>query len=170
MLEVLAYFRANGYRAFIVTGGVLEFVRSFAEKAYGIPPEQVLGTSFEAKYSFDNDAALVKGEPKIMLIDDGPGKAIGIDHWIGQVPIASFGNSDGDIAMLETATRSPQSRAGARFAAFVWHTDGVREYAYDRDSSVGRLKEGLVLAPQLGWTLIDMEKDWKVIFPFEFAK
>jgi phosphoglycolate phosphatase-like HAD superfamily hydrolase len=170
MLEALAYFRANGYKTYIVTGGTLEFVRSFAEKAYGVPPEQVIGTSFQARYSFDHDVALVKGEPKILLIDDGPGKAINIDHWIGRVPIASFGNSDGDIAMLETATRSPQSRAGARFAAFVWHTDAVREYAYDRDSSVGRLKEGLDLAPKLGWTMIDMKNDWKVIFPFELAK
>ena len=170
MLEVLAYFRANGYKTFIVSGGTLNFMRSFAEKAYGIPNEQVIGTSFEAKFTFDNNVALVKAEPRIMLLDDGPGKGIGIDHFIGRIPIASFGNSDGDLAMLETATNSPGSKTRKRFAAFVWHTDGVREYAYDRNTHVGRLNEGLDLAPRLGWTLISMKSDWKVIFPFDLAK
>lgn len=167
MLEVLAYFRANGYKTFIVSGGTQDFIRAFAEKAYGIPPEQVVGTSFDAKYSFADNVALTKAVPTLMLLDDGPGKAVGIDHFIGRVPIAAFGNSDGDIAMLQTTTNSPQSKARPRFAAFVWHTDAVREYAYDRDTHVGRLKEGLDLAPKLGWTLIDMKKDWKVIFPYQ---
>ncbi len=167
MLEVLAYFRANGYKTFIVSGGTPEFIRSFAEKAYGIPPEQVIGTSFAAAYSYDNGVALVKSEARVMLIDDGPGKAVGIDHFIGRVPIASFGNSDGDIAMLSTATHSPSSRERKRFGALVWHTDAAREYAYDRDTSVGRLSQGLELAPRLGWTLIDVKSDWKVVFPFE---
>jgi phosphoserine phosphatase len=170
MQEVLAYFRASGYKTFIVTGGSLEFVRSFAEKAYGIPPEQVVGTSFDAKYTFTNGIALTTAEPKVMLIDDGPGKAVGIDHWIGRIPIAAFGNSDGDIAMLQTTTNSPSSKLRKRFSAFVWHTDAVREYAYDRDTTVGRLNVGLNLAPRLGWTLIDMKNDWKVIFPFELSK
>ena len=170
MQEVLAYFRANGYKTFIVSGGTIDFMRSFTEKAYGVPPEQVVGTTFDAKYTFENNVALVKGEPRVMLLDDGPGKAIGIDHSIGRVPIASFGNSDGDVAMLETATNSPASRQRKRFAAFVWHTDAVREYAYDRDTHVGRLSEGLDLAPKLGWTLISMKSDWKVIFPFELPK
>jgi len=167
MLEVLAYFRANGYKTFIVSGGTPEFIRSFAEKAYGIPPEQVIGTSFMASYTFDNNVALVRSDARVMLIDDGPGKAVAIDHYVGRVPIASFGNSDGDIAMLATATNSPASRERTRFAAFVWHTDAAREYAYDRDTSVGRLNQGLDLAPRLGWTLIDMKRDWKVVFPFE---
>jgi phosphoserine phosphatase len=167
MLELLAYFRANGYKTFIVTGGTLDFVRSFAEKAYGVPPEQVIGTSFEAKYAFTNGVASVVAEPKLMLLDDGPGKGVGIDHYIGRVPIAAFGNSDGDLAMLQTTTNSPQSKSRPRLAAFVWHTDAVREYAYDRDTHVGRLDQGLTLAPQLGWLLIDMKKDWKVVFPYE---
>lgn len=167
MLEVLAYFRANGYRTYIVSGGTLDFIRSFADKAYGIPPEQVIGTSFDAKYTFAGDVATVAAEPKLMLLDDGPGKAVGIDHVIGRVPIAAFGNSDGDLAMLQVTTNSPESKSRPRFAAFVWHTDAVREYAYDRNTSVGRLNEGLDLAPRLGWYLIDMRKDWRVIFPYE---
>ncbi len=170
MLEVLAYFRASGYKTFIVTGGSLDFVRSFAEKAYGIPPEQVVGSSFMATYTFANDVALTRSDPRAMLIDDGPGKAIGIDHAIGRIPIAAFGNSDGDLAMLQTTTNSPQSRERKRLAAFVWHTDAVREYAYDRDTHVGRLAAGLDQAPRLGWTLISMKDDWKVVFPHELAK
>ena len=167
MLEVLAYFRANGYKTYIVTGGTLNFVRAFADKAYGIPPEQVVGTSFDAKYAFSNNVAEVTAEPKLMLLDDGPGKAVGIDHVIGRVPIAAFGNSDGDLAMLQTTTNSPTSKQRPRLAAFVWHTDAVREYAYDRDTAVGRLNEGLSLAPNLGWHLINMKSDWKVVYPFE---
>jgi len=170
MLEVLAYLRANGYKTFIVTGGTQDFVRSFAEKAYGVPPEQVVGTSFEAKYAFTNGVATVTAEPRLMLLDDGPGKGIGIDHYIGRVPIAAFGNSDGDLAMLQTTTNSPQSKSRPRLAAIVWHTDAVREYAYDRDTHVGRLDQGLTLAPQLGWFLIDMKKDWKVVFPYELNR
>ncbi|MFO1315552.1 MAG: HAD family hydrolase [Burkholderiales bacterium] len=167
MLELLAHFRANGYKTFIVSGGSLGFIRSFAEKAYGIPPEQVVGTSFQGKYTFVDDVARTTSEPAVMLIDDGPGKAVGIDHAIGRVPIAAFGNSDGDLAMLQTTTNSPQSGQRPRLAAFVWHTDGTREYAYDRDTHVGRLNAGLDLAPRQGWLLIDMKKDWKVIFPYE---
>jgi len=167
MLEVLAFFRANGYKTYIVSGGTIDFMRSFTEKAYGIPPEQVIGTSFDAKYAFSNDVAAVTAEPKLMLLDDGPGKGIGIDHFIGRVPIAAFGNSDGDLAMLQTTTNSPTSKQRPRLAAFVWHTDAVREYAYDRNTSVGRLNEGLDLAPKLGWHLINMKNDWKVIFPYE---
>ena len=167
MLEVLAYLRANGYKTYIVSGGTIDFIRAFAERAYGIPPEQVIGTNFEAIYSFDNDVARLAIGPKVALLDDGPGKAVGIDRMIGRVPILAFGNSDGDLAMLETTTNSPQSKARPRLAAFVWHTDGVREYAYDRDSFVGRLNRGLDLAPKLGWHLIDMKTDWKVIYPYE---
>ena len=170
MLEVLAYMRANGYKTFIVTGGTLDFVRSFAEKVYGIPPEQVVGTSFAATYTFTYDVALLKSDPRVMLINDGPGKATGIDHGIGRIPIAAFGNSDGDLAMLETTTNSPQSRERPRFAAFVWHTDAVREYAYDRDTHVGRLSAGLDAASRHQWRLVSMKTEWKVVFPFELAK
>lgn len=170
MLELLAYMRANGYRTFIVSGGTLDFMRAFAEKTYGFAPYEIVGSSFQAEYTFDNGVALTKAQPAIMLIDDGPGKAIGIDHYIAKTPVAAFGNSDGDIAMLQTTTNSPDSKRYKRFAAFVWHTDAVREYAYDRNTSVGRLDKGLDLAPQLGWTLIDMKNDWKVIFPYELGK
>jgi phosphoglycolate phosphatase-like HAD superfamily hydrolase len=167
MLEVLAFFRANGYKTFIVTGGTIDFVRSFAERAYGVPPEQVVGTTFDATYSFDNGVAAVRLEPKPAAINDGPGKPIGMNRNIGRLPIAAFGNSDGDIAMLEITTNSPESKQYPRLGAFVWHTDAVREYAYDKDTSVGRLDKGLTLAPQLGWQMIDMKRDWKVIFPYE---
>jgi phosphoserine phosphatase len=167
MLEVLAYLRANGYKTFIVSGGTLDFIRAFAEKAYGIPPEQVVGTSFQMQYAFTDDVAKTTSAAGIMLVDDGPGKAVGIDHAIGRLPIAAFGNSDGDLAMLETTTRSAGSRQYPRLAAFVWHTDSVREYAYDRDTTIGRLERGLTEAPRLGWQLIDMKRDWKVVYPFE---
>lgn len=170
MLELLAYFRANGYKTFIVSGGTINMMRSFTDRVYGFPPEQVIGTSFQGEYTFADNVALTRAKPALMLLDDGPGKAVGIDHFIGRTPIASFGNSDGDIAMLQTATHSPDSPKYRRFGAFVWHTDGVREYAYDRNTHVGRLAEGLDLAPKLGWTLIDMKKDWKVIFPYELRK
>lgn len=167
MLEVLSFFRANGYKTFIVTGGTIDFVRSFAERTYGIPPEQVVGTTFDATYAFDNGVAGVRIEPKVAALNDGPGKAIGMHRHIGRVPIAAFGNSDGDIAMLEITTNSPESKHYPRLGAFVWHTDAVREYAYDKDTAVGRLDKGLSLAPHLGWHLIDMKRDWKVIFPYE---
>ncbi len=167
MLEVLAYFRANGYKTFIVSGGTIEFIRAFAEHTYGIPPEQVVGTMLDAKYTFENGAARLVTQPSVALVDDGPGKAVGIQRNIGRLPIAAFGNSDGDLAMLETTTQSPHSGQYPRLSAFVWHTDAVREYAYDRKSSVGRLDKGLDLAPKFGWTLIDMKRDWKVIFPYE---
>ncbi len=167
MLEVLSFFRANGYQTYIVTGGTIDFVRGFAERTYGVPPEQVVGTTFDASYTFDGGVAAVRLEPKPAAINDGPGKAIGMHRHIGRVPIAAFGNSDGDIAMLEMTTNSPESKRYPRLGAFVWHTDAVREYAYDKDTSVGRLDKGLTLAPQLGWLLIDMKRDWKVIFPHE---
>ena len=170
MLELLAYFRAKGYRTFIVSGGTINMMRSFTDRAYGVPTEQVIGTSFQGDYRFDGSVALTRAKPALMLLDDGPGKAVGIDHFIGKTPIAAFGNSDGDIAMLQTATNSPDSPKYKRLAAFVWHTDAVREYAYDRNTHVGRLNDGLDLAPKLGWTLIDMKKDWKVIFPYELGK
>lgn len=132
-------------------------------------PEQVVGTTFEAACNFDNGVANLRMEPRIASVNDGPGKPVGIHRHIGRVPMVAFGISDGDIAMMEITTNSPESKAGKypRLAAFVWPADAVREYAYGKDSSVGRLDKGLTLAPQLGWHLIDMKRDWKVVFPFE---
>ena len=126
--------------------------------------------SFAATYAFVDGVATLTSEPRIMLIDDGPGKATLVDHAIGRIPIAAFGNTDGDLAMLETTTSSAHSAERRRFGALVWHTDGVREYAYDRDTHVARLRAGLDAAPAMGWQLLDMKSDWKIVFPFELPR
>jgi phosphoglycolate phosphatase-like HAD superfamily hydrolase len=161
MLELLAYLRANDFKTFIVSGGGVEFMRVFADKTYGIPPEQVIGSSGVTQYqTFDEAPTLVK-LPKVLFVDDGPGKAEGIDHFIGRQPIFAFGNSDGDKEMLEWTA----AREGISFMGLVHHTDAVREYAYDRDSSVGKLDKALDEAIAKGWTVVDMKSDWKTIFP-----
>jgi hypothetical protein len=129
-----------------------------------------VGTSFALTYAFADHVATLRSDARVMLINDGAGKATGIDHAIGRIPIAAFGNSDGDLAMLETTTNSPQSGERRRLAAIVWHTDAAREYAYDRDTHVGRLSAGLDAAPARGWQLLDMKSDWKIVFPFELAR
>jgi hypothetical protein len=137
-------------------------MRVFAEPVYGVPPEQVIGTAFETKYTImaDGTPALVR-EPKIDFIDDGPGKPSGIARIIGRRPVFAFGNSDGDKQMLEwTAAGS-----GPRFEGLVHHTDAVREYAYDRQSKVGRLDKALDEAMARGWTVVDMKHDWRAVFP-----
>jgi phosphoglycolate phosphatase-like HAD superfamily hydrolase len=161
MLEVLSYLRANGFKTFIVSGGGVEFMRRFADKSYGIPPEQVVGSSGVVKFelSADGKAELIK-EPKVEFIDDGPGKPVGINRFIGRQPIFAFGNSDGDQQMLEYTA----SGDGARFMGLVHHTDGVREWAYDRDSKIGKLDKALDEATAKGWTVVDMKNDWKQIF------
>lgn len=162
MLELLDYLRANGFKTFIVSGGGVDFMRVFAEQTYGIPPEQVVGSSGVTKFQIgpDGKPVLVK-EAKVEFIDDGPGKPAGINRFIGRRPIFAFGNSDGDQQMLEwTAAGS-----GLRFMGIVHHTDGGREYAYDRQSHVGRLDKALDEARQRGWTIVDMKRDWKTIFP-----
>jgi len=161
MLEVLSYLRANGFKTFIVSGGGVEFMRRFADKSYGIPPEQVVGSSGVVKFelSADGKAELIK-EPKVEFIDDGPGKPVGINRFIGRQPIFAFGNSDGDQQMLEYTA----SGSGARFMGLVHHTDGVREWAYDRDSKIGKLDKALDEATAKGWTVVDMKNDWKQIF------
>jgi phosphoglycolate phosphatase-like HAD superfamily hydrolase len=162
MLELLAYLRAHGFKTFIVSGGGVEFMRVFAEKVYGIPPEQVVGSSGVVTFRMDADSkpVLLK-EAKIEFIDDGPGKPVGINRFIGRRPIFAFGNSDGDQQMLEwTAAGS-----GARFTGLVHHTDAEREWAYDRTSHVGRLDKALDEAQAKGWLVVDMQKDWKTIFP-----
>ena len=161
MLELLTYLRANSFKTFIVSGGGVEFVRAFAEDAYGIPPEQVVGSSVVAKFDAAGARPQLIKQPTIEFVDDGPGKPAGINRFIGRRPIAAFGNSDGDLQMLQwTAAGS-----GARFCLFVHHTDAAREWAYDRDANVGRLAKGLDEARAGGWTIVDMKTDWKIVFP-----
>lgn len=164
MLELLALLRAHQFKTFIVSGGGIEFMRPWTERIYGIPPEQVVGSSGVTRYRLrpDGSPELVK-EAKVMFIDDGPGKPEGINQFIGRRPVFAFGNSDGDQQMLEwTAAGS-----GARFMGLVHHTDAVREYAYDRPSLVGQLDKAWDEALRRGWTVVDMKRDWKVIYPFE---
>jgi phosphoglycolate phosphatase-like HAD superfamily hydrolase len=163
MLELLAYLRANDFKTFIVSGGGVEFMRTFADKTYGIPPEQVIGSSGVTAYQmWDASPVLVK-MPKVLFVDDGPGKPEGINHFIGRRPIFAFGNSDGDKEMLEWTA----ARDGLSFKGLVHHTDAVREYAYDRESKVGKLDKALDEAIGKGWTVVDMKTDWKTIFPPE---
>ena len=163
MLELLAYLRANGFKTFIVSGGGVEFMRPWTEKVYGVPPEQVIGSSIKTKFQMRDGIPTLFRLPEVNFIDYKAGKPIGINEAIGRRPIAAFGNSDGDLEMLQWATIS----AGVRFGAIVHHTDAEREYAYDRKSHFGRLDVALDAATVNGWTVIDMKKDWKVIFPFE---
>ncbi|HEY5952725.1 MAG TPA: HAD family hydrolase [Terrimicrobiaceae bacterium] len=160
MLELLEYLRANGFKTFIVSGGGIEFMRPWAEKTYGIPPEQVIGSSLKMKYEAKNGKPVLMKLAEIDLIDDGEGKPVGIQSHIGRRPIFAAGNSDGDFQMLEWTT----SGDGPRFGMLVHHTDADREWAYDRDSKTGRLARGLDRAPDLGWTVVDMKLDWQEIF------
>jgi phosphoglycolate phosphatase-like HAD superfamily hydrolase len=161
MLELLAYLRANGFKTFIVSGGGIEFMRPWSERVYGIPPEQVVGSSIKTKFELRNGKPVLVRLPELNFIDDKEGKPVGINQHIGRRPIAAFGNSDGDLQMLQwTAAGS-----GPRFCLYVHHTDAKREWAYDRDSSIGRLDKGLVEAQAKGWTVADMKQDWKVIYP-----
>jgi phosphoglycolate phosphatase-like HAD superfamily hydrolase len=162
MLELLAYLRANGFKTFIVSGGGIEFMRVFADRVYGIPPEQVVGSSGVTKFQMGPDGKpVLTKEPKVEFIDDGPGKPVGINRFIGRRPVLAFGNSDGDQQMLQwTAAGS-----GARFMGLVHHTDGEREWAYDRNSHIGRLDKALDEASQRGWTIVSMKSDWNRVFP-----
>lgn len=162
MLELMTYLRANGFKTFIVSGGGVEFMRPWTERVYGIPPEQVVGSSGVVKFEItpDGKTSLVK-LPKIEFIDDGPGKPVGINRFIGRRPIFAFGNSDGDLQMLQYTA----SGNGARFMGIVHHTDAEREYAYDRQSKIGKLDKALDEAARRGWTVMDMKQDWKVVFP-----
>jgi phosphoglycolate phosphatase-like HAD superfamily hydrolase len=161
MLELLTYLRANGFKTYIVSGGGVEFMRAFAETVYGVPPEQVIGSTgaTEFRRGADGKPVLVR-EPRIDFIDDGPGKPVGIKKFIGRRPVFAFGNSDGDQQMLEwTAVGS-----GPRFAGLVHHTDAAREYAYDRTSKIGRLDRALDEALAKRWTVVDMARDWQTVF------
>ncbi len=162
MLELLAYLRANGFKTFIVSGGGVEFMRVFAERVYGIPPEQVIGSSGVVRFEIgpDRKPVLVK-EAKVEFVDDGPGKPVGINRFIGRRPIAAFGNSDGDLQMLQWTTAGQ----GRRVGLIVHHDDAMREYAYDRKSAVGRLDEALKAARPAHWVVVSMATDWRTIFP-----
>lgn len=163
MVELLAYLRANGFKTYIVSGGGIEFMRPWTEKAYGIPPEQVIGSSIKTKYELRDGKPVLVRLPEINFIDDKSGKPIGIHQHIGRRPLAAFGNSDGDFEMLEWTT----SVKGPRFGLIVHHTDADREWAYDRESHVGRLSKALDEAPKRGWVVVDMKRDWSRVFPFE---
>jgi len=161
MLELLAHLRANGFKTYIVSGGGVEFMRPWSERVYGIPPEQVVGSRIKLKYDMRDGKPAILRLPAIDLIDDGPGKPVGIQEVIGRRPIACFGNSDGDFHMLQWTTAGD----GPRFGLIVHHTDAEREWAYDRKSHVGKLDQALDAAPKEGWTVVDMKNDWKTIFP-----
>jgi haloacid dehalogenase-like hydrolase len=163
MLELLSYLRANGFTTYIVSGGGIEFVRAWSEPVYGIPPAQVVGSSIKTKYDVVDGKPMLIRLPEMNFIDDKEGKPIGINQHIGQRPIAAFGNSDGDFQMLDWT----KTGEGPRFALLVHHTDAEREYAYDRDSSFGRLDKALDAAPDKGWVVVDMKKDWNQVFPPE---
>ena len=164
MLELMAFLRANQFKPFIVSGGGIEFMRPWTERVYGIPPEQVVGSSGVTRYVMQSpDKPVLMKEPQVQFVDDGPGKPEGINRFIGRRPVFAFGNSDGDQQMLEWTAAG----AGARFMGLVHHTDAVREYAYDRNSPVGRLDEAWDEAIRRKWIVADMKSDWKVIYPFE---
>jgi phosphoglycolate phosphatase-like HAD superfamily hydrolase len=163
MIELLAYLRANGFKTFIVSGGGVEFMRAWVENVYGIPPEQVVGSMGKQQFGLRNGKPVLLKLPAVDFVDDKQGKPIGIQKFIGRRPIFAFGNSDGDQQMLQwTAAGS-----GARFMALVHHTDAKREWAYDRTSHVGKLDKALDEATARGWTVVDMNKDWKRVFAFE---
>jgi len=163
MLELLAYLRASGFKTFIVSGGGIEFMRPWTEAVYGIPPEQVVGSSIKTVFEMRESGPVLVRLPEIDFIDDKEGKPVGINSHIGRRPIAAFGNSDGDLQMLQwTAAGDGQS-----LCLYVHHTDGEREWAYDRESHIGRLDAGLDEAGERGWTVADMKNDWKRIFALE---
>jgi phosphoserine phosphatase len=161
MLELLAYLRASGFKTFIVSGGGIEFMRPWSEKVYGIPPEQVIGSSIKTKFELRDGKPVIVRLPELNFIDDKAGKPAAIQHHIGRRPLMAFGNSDGDFQMLEWTTAGK----GARFALIVHHDDADREWAYDRESHIGKLSRGLDEAGAKGWTVVSMKDDWKAIYP-----
>jgi len=162
MLELLAYLRAHGFKTFIVSGGGVEFMRPWTERVYGIPPQQVVGSSIKTQFEMKDGTPSLLRLPEVNLIDDKTGKPIGINEYIGRRPIAAFGNSDGDLEMLQWTTLGAQ---GPRLGMIIHHTDAVREYAYDRNTEFGRLDKALDAAAANKWTVVSMKTDWKRIFP-----
>lgn len=163
MHELLDYLRSRGFKTYIVSGGDTAFMRAFAEEVYGIPPEQVIGSSFITEYQIIDGRPAILRTPKVAHNDDGPGKPESIDAIIGRQPILAFGNSDGDLQMLQWTAAGK----GPRFMGLVHHTDAAREWAYDRQSKIGRLDKALDEARSQGWTIVDMASDWARVFPFE---
>jgi phosphoglycolate phosphatase-like HAD superfamily hydrolase len=163
MLELLAFLRANGFKTYIVSGGGIEFMRPWAERIYGIPPEQVIGSRIRTTFELRDGQPVLVRLPEVEFVDDGPGKPVGINAHIGRRPIAAFGNSDGDLQMLQWTAAGP----GPRFCLYVHHTDAEREWAYDRTSHIGRLDKGLDEAKARGWIVVDMKTDWERVFLFE---
>ena len=161
MLELMNYLRSNDFKVFIVSGGGLGFMRPWTEAVYGIPPDQVIGSSIETRYEVIDGKPVIVRMPELHFYNDKGAKPIGINRFIGRRPILSAGNSDGDFQMLEWTT----SGDGARLGLLVHHTDAKREWAYDRDSSIGHLEKGLDSMGQKGWLRVDMARDWKVIYP-----
>ncbi|MCO5725403.1 HAD family hydrolase [Robiginitalea marina] len=163
MLELLDYLRDNGFTTFIVSGGGIDFMRPWTEEVYGIPPHQVVGSSIKAEFDYNAGSPVIRKLPELDFIDDKAGKPVGIHKFIGKKPIFASGNSDGDLQMLQYTASNPK---GA-FMLYLHHTDAEREWAYDRDSHIGRLDKGLDEAREKGWTVIDMKTDWKVVYPFQ---
>ena len=161
MLELLAYLRANGFKTYIVSGGGIEFLRAFSEKVYGVPPEQIIGSSGKQKFELRSGKPVLVKRPELDFFNDKEGKPVAIQQYFGRRPIAAFGNSDGDFEMLEWTT----SGAGPRFGLYIHHDDAEREWAYDRKSSIGRLSRGIDEAPKRGWVVVSMKDDWKTVFP-----
>jgi phosphoglycolate phosphatase-like HAD superfamily hydrolase len=160
MVELIGYLNQNGFRTYIVSGGGVEFMRAWAEDAYGIPPERVIGSSIKLKYELADDKPALRRLAEIDFIDDGPGKPVGIGKVIGKRPIFAAGNSDGDLQMLQWTTLA----SGPRFGLIVHHTDAEREWSYDRQSAIGKLDKALDEAPRRGWTIVDMKQDWKTVY------
>ncbi|AUS04364.1 HAD family hydrolase [Pseudotamlana carrageenivorans] len=163
MLELLDYLRANNFKTYIVSGGGVEFMRPWTEETYGIPKDQIIGSSVKTEFTFENGKAQIKRLPQIDFIDDKAGKPVGINKFIGKKPVFAAGNSDGDLQMLQYSASSNYKS----FQLYVHHTDADREWAYDRESHIGTFDKGLDYAQENGWTIIDMKNDWKVIYPFE---
>jgi len=161
MLELVAYLRVNGFDNFIVSGGGIEFMRPWTENVYGIPPQNVVGSSAKVQFELRDDKPVLVRLPEINFINDGPGKPVGINEHIGRRPIAALGNSDGDLQMLQWTAAGN----GERFMGIIHHTDAEREWAYDRQSEIGRLDKALDEATAKGWTVVDMKNDWRTVFP-----
>jgi phosphoserine phosphatase len=162
MLEVLAYLRASGFKTFIVSGGGVEFMRPWAERVYGVPPEQVIGSSLKTRFELRPTGPVLVRLSELDFVDDGDGKPVGIEKFIGRRPIAAFGNSDGDLPMLQWTAAG----TGPRLMLLVHHTDGEREWSYDRQSPIGRLDRALDEARTRGWVVVDMKRDWTRVFAF----